>query len=207
MTDLPEFTTGVQTKDGAPYVEEDDNRFATCAQLLAVYPALIDPGNEATLARLVTHMARGTAFAVVNDPAAFEAEYRAALAAEDPGAPFQEMRPRRTDFGIPDFTAIAPPRREGDRLVFTLQDSFTGVPFAAMVDYSALDHLSVEPMALQPISQLADEPAMESESVPDEPAGGREPLSDESEMDLAEASLTYEAPVFPEPEDAPRRRP
>ena len=151
MTDIPEISTFVRIEDGTLFATCGEARFTSITALLDTYPALAEPGNEVALARLVTHFSKGRAFRVVNEPEAFETAYRAALEKEDPTLPWRQDRPRRIDFGVPDFTFIAAPTRQGDRLVFTLEDSFTGLPYAAWTKLSALDAIDVTPLSLSPV--------------------------------------------------------
>lgn len=95
MTDLPEILTFVRIEDGTFFTACGEARYTLMTELLEAYPALTDPGNETVLARLVTHFAKGQAFRVVSDPKAFEAAYRAALAADDPTKPWRQDSPRR----------------------------------------------------------------------------------------------------------------
>lgn len=197
MTDIPEISTFVHIEDGTSFATCGEARFTSMTELLDAYPALTDPGNEAALARLVIHFAKGRAFRVVSEPEAFEAAYRAVLAEEDPTKPWRQDHPRRVDFGVPDFTSIAAPSRQGDRLVFTLEDSFTGLPYAAWTELSALDRVKVTPLPLGSVpggpdaqaDQLSTAQMIDADPVPTEPeAGGADGHEDALESETPELS-------------------
>lgn len=121
--------------------------------MLDRYPALLDAAHVLELARLVNHFAREFRYDVIDDPAAFEAAYRAQIAAEDPKATWQQGNPRLRDFGMPDFAAIRPPRFEGGRLVFYARSRQYGVPYRVEVpiDGTAVGAAVYEPVAMGPV--------------------------------------------------------
>lgn len=92
---------------------------------------LFDPSEAASLARVVNHFSHGMTYTVIEDPAAFASEYRAARAAEDPDAPVNIHGYQLTKFAMPDLSLIAPPRLEDGRLVFYAVDEAIGVPYRA----------------------------------------------------------------------------
>lgn len=204
MTDLPEFSTEFRAEDGEPIAETVDGRFASIAALLDALPALIEPGNETVLARLVSHFARGATYRVVSDPEAFQAAYRADMATEDPTKPWRQDSPRRTDFGVPDFAQITAPARQGDMLVFTLEDCFTGLPYAASASLARLDRLDLRPLALGPVQgfpeDLEKSPGDQSTGEMINAASAREKPTPETEDDEND-----EEPATIEPPDIPRR--
>jgi hypothetical protein len=101
--------------------------------LLAQFPMLLDAAHATELARVVNHFARQFQYDVIADPAAFAADYRARIAAEDPNAPWDEAQPKLRDFGMPDLDAIAAPKVIGDRLVFYAANRRLGVPYRVEV--------------------------------------------------------------------------
>ena len=139
MTDdaLPHLSLGLG--DGnAPIVYVDDERIATdLADLLRTAPGAVQPAGAGPLAHAVNHFAQGSAFAVIDDPDGFAAQYRKTLAAEDPNAPWQEGVVRLSDYGVPDFDEIAAPTLTGRTLVFCAVDTFLGLPYRVSVDLSA----------------------------------------------------------------------
>lgn len=129
--DLPEIALGL---DGAarPVVllgeaEEADDM----AGLLRLAPALAGPAHALALARAANHFAAAAEYRVIENPAAFEAAYRARLAGEDPAAPFVAGVIRLRDFGVPDFTAITPPAFADGVLRFFAEHRFIGLPYRA----------------------------------------------------------------------------
>lgn len=200
MTDIPKISTFVHIEDGTFFATSGEARFTSMTDLLNAYPALTDPGNEATLARLVTHFAKGRAFHVVCEPKAFEEAYRAALAAEDPTIPWRQDSPRRVDFGVPNFTSIAAPTRQGDRLVFTLEDSFTGLPYAAWTELSALDDIDVTPLSLSPVPGAQVDQLSTVHVIDADP-----PVPAKSEADGAAGHEDVAEPETPELPEIPRR--
>ena len=55
---------------------------------------------------------------------------------------------RLSDFGVPDFDAIATPRHNGDKLVYFAEDRATGLAYHASAPLSALAEPSYEPVPL-----------------------------------------------------------
>ncbi|MEP3328913.1 hypothetical protein [Sedimentitalea sp.] len=203
MTDIPEISTFVHIEDGTSFASCGEDRFTSMTELLEAYPALTDPGNEAALARLVTHFSKGRAFRVVSEPEVFEAAYRAALAEEDSTKPWRQDHPRRVDFGVPDFASIAAPSRQGDRLVFTLEDSFTGLPYAASTKLSALDQLDMTPLSLSPVS-VGPEAQADQLSTTGMIETGPGPATPEADGAAGDEDLAD--PKVPELPEIPRRR-
>lgn len=118
------------------------------AELLHLAPMLAN--HPLALAQAVNHFAHGGDYQVIADPKAFEAEYRAKLAKEDPNAPFQAGVIRLRDHGVPDFTTLHPPALRDGRLLFYVVDTFLGVPYA--VDCASLTAAPVyAPLPLTPL--------------------------------------------------------
>lgn len=148
---LPRITLGLDD-DGAPEVlVGEDRRAADLAGLLALVPGLAAPGAAAMLARAANHLAHGTEYEVITDPAAFEADFRARLAREDPAEPWREGVIRLCDYGVPDFAAIRPPALAGGVLSFHVVDGYLGLPYAARIPLAggAPDYV---PMPLVPVT-------------------------------------------------------
>jgi len=106
---------------------------APAEQLAQVASALGRPGYEAIL-----------------DPSAYEALTRARIANEDPGLPWQPGVMRIRDFGMPDFDAIKPPRREGNTLIYHARDTHTGLPYQVMLTLGTSGEAEITPMPLTP---------------------------------------------------------
>ena len=150
---LPAIDRGL-ADDGTPVMLVGrDGRAADMAALLQLAPDLASQEHAAALALAVNHLAQTGGYRVIEDPASFEAAYRARLAHEDPAAPWQEGVMRLSDFGVPDFGSIHPPRFDGGHLRFFAQDSLLGVPYRVDVpDLTAAP--SYEPMPLTPLARL-----------------------------------------------------
>lgn len=135
---VPEILEGLGN-DGRPVVMVGaDAVVATdVAGLLAAGPGLLDPSAAGRLAVAVNHLAQGRDFRVILDPAAFENAYRARLASEDRAAPWRQGVQRLSDFGVPDFAAIAAPVLVGRTLVFHAEDTLLGVPYRVEADLAA----------------------------------------------------------------------
>ena len=140
--------------DGSPVVVvAGQGEIADRGALLARFPGLVDDGTATTLARIVNHFAREFRYDVIEDPAEFERAYRERLAAEDPGAPYEDNKPRLRNFGVPDFASIVPPRLEGGRLVYFAVDRFLGVPYRAEATVEGIEIGAPDyrPIELSPI--------------------------------------------------------
>ncbi len=140
--------------DGQPVVMvAGEGEIAEQSALLARFPHLFDDGSATTLAKIVNHFAREFRYDVIEDPAAFERDYRATLAAEDPTAPYEDNKPRLSNFGVPEFAKIAPPRLAGGRLVFFAVDRTLGVPYRAEAPVTGTEIAtpSYAPMELTPV--------------------------------------------------------
>lgn len=140
--------------DLEPVVMVGDEAAADMAALMALAPALAEPAQAAALALAVNHFAHGGDYAVIEDPAAFEADYLAKLAAEDPSAEWREGVLRLTDHGVPDFAQVTAPAWSGGRLVFHAVDTFMGLPYRveAAGPTAAPEY---EPLPLEPLPRAA----------------------------------------------------
>ncbi len=159
MTDtIPQIVAGIGD-DGRPVVlvGETGEEAADLAALRAAAPGLVQPAGAAALAVAVNHLAQGRDFRVIEDPAAFEAAYRARLAQEDPAQPWRQGVFRLSDYGIPDFAAIAAPALHGQVLVFFAEDARLGVPYRIEVDFAqaapVVDDDSYRPLPLEPLDE------------------------------------------------------
>jgi hypothetical protein len=148
----PSLTLGLGDGGRGVVILDGATSHADLAGLLAAAPGLAT--DAAALARAANHFATAMDFAVIEDPAAFAAAYRARLAAEDPDAPWTEGVLRLRDHGVPDFAAILAPRLAGGRLTFFATDRFLGVPYRVEADVAALATLSEADYRALPLTPL-----------------------------------------------------
>ncbi|EAV41400.1 hypothetical protein SIAM614_01379 [Stappia aggregata IAM 12614] len=152
-----DILTGFDPDSGSDVVNIGDRTFKSAAELLAGAADISSAQNAPALAEAINHFATGGDFEVIQDPEAYECAYRAQLALEDPKAPYIERVVRFSDFGIPDFSAIRPPRYVNGQLVFFAKNSTTGLPYIAEIDHptamsnptaSCYEALSLSPTVL-----------------------------------------------------------
>ncbi|MGQ0566404.1 MAG: hypothetical protein ACT4OK_15225 [Gemmobacter sp.] len=135
MTDgIPQVALGIDDAAQSVVIVEGETEVGTLAALAAAAPGLRHPDAAATMARAVAHLAAGADYRVIEDPAAYEAAYRAQVAGEDPNAPWTDGVLRLRDHGMPDFTGIAAPAYHGTRLVFFAQNALIALPYRVEVD-------------------------------------------------------------------------
>ena len=70
--------------------------------------------------------------------------------AEDPNEPWREGMMRLRDFGIPDFTEIAPPKIEDGTLVYFARALFNGLPYRTKVTLGRVGDVTYLPLELTP---------------------------------------------------------
>lgn len=172
--EVPPFVLGRNEDGSRVVIFVDPEREATdFVSLAALAPGLVQPAAAAQLARAVNHLAQGSRFEVVTDPAAYEAAYRARLASEDPTAPWTEGVMRVSDFGMPDFAAMAPPFLEGSLLEFFAADRVLMVPYRVQVDLDAADSdvssPAYVPLPLEPLDVAVVVPPSNLDLPPVEP--------------------------------------
>lgn len=159
MTDI-EIILGLED-DGSPVVMvgEEETEVTTIAALLAAAPGLTQPPAAAATARAINHLAQNAAFDVIEDPAAYEAQYRARLAQEDHNAPWAEGVMRLCDYGVPDFARIAAPAITDGQLVFFAANVIPGLPYRIAADLTgpdvAVGDANYTPMDLMPLDTEA----------------------------------------------------
>lgn len=135
MTDgIPQVALGIDDASHSVVIVEGTTEVGTLAALVAAAPGLLHPDAAATMARAVAHFAAGTDYRVIEDPAIYEAAYRAQVAGEVPDAPWQAGVYRLRDHGMPDFAGIAVPAYQGTRLVFFAQSALIPLPYRVEVD-------------------------------------------------------------------------
>lgn len=166
-THIPEISFGINEASKNVVILGDANQAGSISSLVLLEPGLLRPEAAGILAGAVNHIAKGSDYRVINDVAAYEAEYRETLAKEDPAAPFRAGVLRLRDHGIPDFTKIHPPRIIDDQLVFYVRDVFVGLPYIAMVDLSDIsDEVHYGAVSLTPLTR---EPTIEPNRTHDVP--------------------------------------
>lgn len=156
--DLPELNFTLADEDQAPVVVAGDDVHASIGALLAAVPGLMAPEAAVPLAQAVLHFARGRDYTVIDDPAGFEADYRAQLAGEDANQPWRQGSVRLVDYGVPDFSAIAPPAHHGTALVCTARDAFSGLAYSAQAPLSDLSSVTLSPLPLTAVAGRVDSP-------------------------------------------------
>jgi hypothetical protein len=115
--------------NGAPVVLVEQVEVSDPAALMQAAPALEDPKWAFAFAQMVNHIAQGDSHELIIVPAEFKEKYMAVYEAEDPD---EEVGPgviRLHNFGIPDFAAIHPPMKNGNTLIFFVENMFMGIPY------------------------------------------------------------------------------
>jgi hypothetical protein len=159
MTDsVPQVVTGAGD-DGRPVVlVETGGEIADLAGLIAV-AGLMQADAAEPLAIAVNHLAQGSDFRVIADPAAYEAAYRARLAQEDPAQPWRQGVFRLVDYGVPDFGTIEPPALKAQVLTFFAEHASLGIPYRVEADLGAaapvVNDDSYRPLPLAPVAGAA----------------------------------------------------
>ena len=146
---LPPITF-VLTDAGAPAVMVAEAEADTLAEVLQIAPGITDPRWTRLYARVVNHLTYGYDYEMITDPAAFEAEFRAAWEAEPETVPDDApVTPTRLrDLGMPDFTQIAAPAIVDGELVFYVRSNYYGIPYRVGLRPGA--DPTYTPVAMQP---------------------------------------------------------
>ena len=135
MTDgIPQVVLGIDAASHSVVIIGGETEVGTLAALVAAAPGLLHPDAATAMARAVAHFAAGSDYRVIDDPAAYEATYRAQVAREDPNAPWREGVYRLRDHGIPDFTDITVPAYQGTKLVFYAWAAPLPLPYRVEID-------------------------------------------------------------------------
>jgi hypothetical protein len=135
--------------------DSDDNHIVvvgaatarTAAQLFALAPA----ASVVDLCGAICHLARGSDYRLIADPAVYNARYMNKYNSEDRSAPFAIGR--LSDFGLADLAAIKAPQVEGGVATFFVEDDFLMIPYrvAARVDVEQpASEIEFEPVAMLP---------------------------------------------------------
>ena len=159
MTDgIPQVVLGIDDASHSVVIVEGTTEVGTLAALVAAAPGLLHPDAAATMARAVAHFAAATDYRVIEDPATYEAAYRAQLGREDPDAPWRAGVYRLRDHGMPDFTGITAPAYHGTRLVFFAQSALIPLPYRVEVDVGDAD-VTLSPDIFRAVSLTPFPPA------------------------------------------------
>lgn len=163
MSDHSHITTGLSAETSTAIAATSEDVFDTIDEVIAHFPELTEADAAGDLARLATHFAHGDAFKVINDPQTFEAAYRARVKTEDPSQPWQQGVSRLIDFGLPDFADVIAPQLAGSELTWTVEDSFTGLPYRAVISLDKLEDVVLTVLPMNAIAQ--DFPLREKETI------------------------------------------
>ncbi len=130
MTDaIPQIEFGLGDNLERIVILDESDSVDSIPALVSAVPGLMSPDCALQLAEAINHLAVGDGFDLISDPAAYQADYEARLAAEDPNQPWQEGVIRLSDFGRPDYSEIKAPFWNGTAVVFFAKDDFTGLPY------------------------------------------------------------------------------
>ena len=194
MTDsIPQVEPGINDAAQSVVIVEGAAQVSDLAELISAAPGLLHPAGALTLARAANHFAQGTDYSVVEDPAAFEAAYRAKVDSEDPNAAWREGVLRLRDHGMPDFSQIQPPALHGTILTYFATDSTFGLPYRVVLDLTNPNgKLPYSAVALIPFPPAAAPAAPASNPLfvgSNEPLN---PLGDDGGLELAGPPLVIE---------------
>ncbi|MCX7559756.1 hypothetical protein OS190_09270 [Sulfitobacter sp. F26204] len=170
--DIPQIILGLgEDSEYVVMVGAEEAEATTLATLMKLAPELRKPEAAAEAARAINYLSQGAAFRVIEDPAAFEAQYRKTLASEDPNAPWAEGVIRLSDYGVPDFTTIKAPGITGTVLTYFAVDDMLGLPYRIEVDLGS-SNMSVtddqyKALDLEPL-EFGDEQQMPTPVNPEE---------------------------------------
>jgi hypothetical protein len=140
----PELALGLDA-EARPVVLLEQGPATTPADLLRLAPDITE--YPAELATALNHLAQGTEFQVITDPAKYEAAYRARLAQEDPSQPVEAGVIRLCDYGVPDFSQITKPSVSAGTLSFHVIRTYFGLPYHVSVT-DLIDPPTYTPMPL-----------------------------------------------------------
>ncbi|MEM7317639.1 MAG: hypothetical protein AAF408_01315 [Pseudomonadota bacterium] len=114
---------------GSPVVVIEQVEVSDATLLLGAAPALEDPKWAFAFAQMVNHIQQGDSYELIVKPEDFKAKYMETYNAEDPDEEVGAGTIRLHNFGIPDFDAIHQPVKNGDTLIFFVENIFMGIPY------------------------------------------------------------------------------
>ena len=147
MADLPPIAMDY-TAAGAPVVIVAEAQATDLAEAVRLAPALADPQWLGAYVQVANHLAKGDRFEPIFEPEEFKAEYMAAYDAEDPSEEPIPGNTRLHNYGVPDFSVIAAPVMEGDRITFYARNTFMGIPYKVTMVRGGVP--TYEPVAMTP---------------------------------------------------------
>lgn len=170
--DVPQIIFGLgNDSEYVVMVGEEETEATTLANLLSLAPGLKQPEASLETARAINYLSQGPAFRIIEDPAAFEEQYRKKLASEDQSEPWAEGVVRLSDYGIPNFADIAAPSMSRSLLTYFAVDDMLGLPYRVDVDLASANIRVTDDdyraLDLEPI-EFDDEPEMPTPVNPEE---------------------------------------
>ncbi len=126
----------------------DGNYYTTLQECIAAAEGLVNLELLLPLCDILNYLARGRDYALIKDPDAFSEQYLQRLQSEDFLEPYQENKPRLSDFGVVDLGAIQLPKVVDQQLCFYVSDDFTGLPYSVTCPWPPEDasQLAYEPV-------------------------------------------------------------
>jgi len=129
---------------GTPIVIIAQTEVSSPTQLSQAAPALSDPKWAFAYAQMVNHIVQGDDFELIIKPEEFQQRYMERYNAEDPNEEVGPGTIRLHNFGIPDFAEIHQPMKNGDELIFFVENMFMGIPYrVTMTEGSAPNYYPV----------------------------------------------------------------
>ena len=115
--------------DGTPIIVINGETVKDIHRIIEIEPRYGNPQWVSGYSQLVNHLSEGYDHELILDAQEFKKKYMEKYNSEDPN---EEVGPgviRLRNFGIPDFSLIAPPEYQGDTLVFFTENVFMGIPY------------------------------------------------------------------------------
>ena len=131
---------------GDPVVIIAETVVSSPTQLSQTAPVFLDPRWAFAYAQMVNHVVQGYDFELIIKPDEFREKYMERYNAEDPAEEVGPGTIRLHNFGVPDFAVIHKPMKNGDELIFFVENIFMGIPYrVTMTEGSAPDY---QPIAM-----------------------------------------------------------
>jgi len=149
---------------------------------LAAFQSRAPDAPAETLAQVASALGK-PGYDAILDPAAYETLTRERIDNENANMPWQPGVMRIRDFGMPDFDAIQPPRRDGNTLTYHARDTHTGLPYQVVLPLGAPGDADISPLPLTPFEgDQIPVPKEITENAPG-PRKGSDPVPVEVELD------------------------
>lgn len=123
---------------GNPVVKIAETVVSSPMRLSQIAPGLSDPRWAFAYAQMVNHVVQGDDFELIIKPDDFRKKYMERYNAEDPNEEVGPGTIRLRNFGIPDFASIHPPMKNGDKLIFFVENMFMGIPYRVTMTEGSL---------------------------------------------------------------------